>query len=68
LDIIDLSNQARTTHHQLQIMGRGGKRVRLLIFIATTYSNITRAAAAVDFEEEVEAEEVGVIGAGKTIE
>jgi hypothetical protein len=33
-----------------------------------TCSNITRAAAVVDFEEEVEAEEVGVIEAGKTIE
>jgi hypothetical protein len=49
-------------------MGRGGKRVRLLLFNPMTCSNITRAAAVVDFEEEVEAEEVGVIEAGKTIE
>ena len=49
-------------------MGRGGKRVSLLFFNSMTCSNVNRAAAVVDFEEEVEDEEVGVIEAGKTIE
>jgi hypothetical protein len=49
-------------------MGRGGKRVRLLLFKSVTYSNLNRAAVVADFEEEVEAEEVGAIEAGKTIE
>jgi hypothetical protein len=33
-----------------------------------TCPNVARAVAVVDFEEEEEAEEVGVIEAGKTIE
>jgi hypothetical protein len=43
--------------------------VRIVLFNSMTYSNLNRAAAVVvDFEEEVEAEEVGVIEVGKTIE
>jgi hypothetical protein len=49
-------------------MGRGGKRVRLLLFNPMICSNLNRAVVVADFEEEVEAEEVGVIEAGKTIE
>ena len=61
-------NQVRTAHQPLQIMGRGGKRVRLLLFNSMTCSNLNRADVVVDLEEEVEAEEVGAIEVGKTIE
>jgi hypothetical protein len=69
LEITDLSIKPERPINSYKSWVEEENEYVFLLFDSIACSNLNRAAVVVaDFEEEVEAEEVGAIEAGKTIE